>query len=175
MRISTRGLTGRLQLLKYVASDYWNMYVTSVPRNSFTPHAACKHQHWQVERADYAMASNCQGSVATPGAHTRLNPPPKHTHTHTVCPSAWKDWNYEIWIGLGCGSSAGVLSVRWAGPLIDLSLPLGGCLTARVAAQKPKAPPPKKKNSAGMLGNGLKNSRRAIFQETDGAKVIRRL
>lgn len=35
-RLSTCGLTLSLQLLKYVVSNYWNMYATSVPRNTFS-------------------------------------------------------------------------------------------------------------------------------------------
>lgn len=33
-RLSTCGLTLSLQLLKYVVSNYWNMYATSAPRNT---------------------------------------------------------------------------------------------------------------------------------------------
>lgn len=70
MRVSRCGLTVSSQLLKYVASNYWNMYVTSAPRNSFTPPAAWKHQHQQIY--DNAVTSNCQGTQPTPGGQTRL-------------------------------------------------------------------------------------------------------
>lgn len=48
----------------------------------FTPHAACKHQHRQVQRADYALTSNCQGNIAMPGGQTHLTPPTASLHLH---------------------------------------------------------------------------------------------
>lgn len=41
----------------------------------FAPHAACKQQPRQVQRADCALASNCQGNIAMPGGQAHLVPP----------------------------------------------------------------------------------------------------
>ena len=52
-RLSTCGLTLSLQLLKYVVSIYWNMYATSVPRNTVSPassHPASNQEYYSTSR-----------------------------------------------------------------------------------------------------------------------------
>lgn len=66
-RLSTCGLTLSLQLLKYVVSNYWNMYATSVPRNTVSPavsHPASNQEYYSTSRPKgLTMQShqNCQG------------------------------------------------------------------------------------------------------------------
>lgn len=124
-KLSTCGLTLSSQLLKYVVSNYWNMYATSVPRNTFSPafsHPGSNQEHYSASRF---KGLTVQSHQTVRGIGT-MSGDQRHLSLALISPpSAWKWWKYEIWICLGCESSTGALSVCWAGPLIDRSLPLG--------------------------------------------------
>ena len=123
-RLSTCRLTLSLQLLKYVVSNYWNMYATSVPRNTFSPAFSKSSlqprvvQPRQIQRG-LTMQSHqaVWGTGTMSGAQRLLTPSPLHLHEN--------GGNMRYGSASDVRASTGALFVCWAGPLIDRSLPLG--------------------------------------------------
>lgn len=134
-RLFTCELTLSLQLLKYVVSNYWNMYGTSVPRNTVSPafvHPASNQKYYNTSRL---RGLTMQSHQTVRGIGT-MSGEQRHLTLSHLSPSAWKWRKYKIWICLRCASSTGALFVCWAGPLIDRLLPLGKC---SMAVLQPKA------------------------------------
>lgn len=134
-RLFTCELTLSLQLLKYVVSNYWNMYATSVPRNTVSPaflHPASNQEYYNTSRLG-GLTMQSHQTVRGMGTMSGVQ---RHLTLSHPSPSAWKWRKYKIWICLRCESSTGALFVCWAGPLIVRLLPVG---KRSMAGLQPKA------------------------------------
>lgn len=154
-KLSTCGLTLSSQLLKYVVSNYWNMYATSVPRNTFSPafsHSGSNQEHYSASRF---KGLTVQSHQTVRGIGT-MSGDQRHLSLALISPpSAWKWWKYEIWICLGCESSTGALFVCWAGPS-DWSLaPPWKTLNGRAATWK---------QICWIIGSRLKTAAAPLFK-----------
>lgn len=105
-RLSTCGLTLSLQLLKYVVSNYWNMYATSVPRNFlWLSHILPHNQEYYSTSRFKGLTMQSHQTVRGIGTLSGCLVSPQ---------SAWKWRKYEIWIErAGQGRFLYVELVHW--------------------------------------------------------------
>lgn len=138
-RLSTCGLTLSLQLLKYVVWNYWNMYATSVPRNTAAPapsHPPASQELYSTSRLTrLTMQSHhsVRGIETMSREQRHLTPPPR---LPSICMKMEEIWDmdlpqmWELNRGAFCMLS---WSTDWSLPT---SLPLGKRLDGRTANRK---------------------------------------